>query len=318
MQLQRFKTFLHEDHAQIEMFDGGRKPIHVQFIDAIEELAKQKKFPSYQSKQRDVDTIYHKALKAGIKEVWDEIDAETCGSILGEWLEMHINDENIYYMFSDDFISNEGFKEGEISPDDLRNSFDNLRQYGLSAFSEKGKKQLQHDLPKIVEYILNQGEGRNYDTLYDVLAKNLNGNKDGLINCYRAIVIDGSKMSEPDDVYNEITKAYKSVGIYWSWAEEGAEPHNGYSSSPSRLDVTLHGQTRVEDIAWARTVFVNVYDLKEEREITIDGFVKIVAVEFKTADGKKAKHEIEGGLIVPVAPQPYKRHYIRKKAKLKV
>ena len=279
------------------------KPIHVQFIDALEELSKQtaKKFPTYRS-NAGWDKWKDKAMEEGLEEAWAGLDNSECiRPIMASFIEDYIGEGDLHTnLFSDAFIKNEQFKKGKLDFDDMRSSMNDLAQFGTEAFSKKGIKLLKHYFPEIIDSILSEGEGKHKNCLFPTIEENMDD--DGLIKCWRAIVIDENRISgrgKNTDLYDEMTKWHKGVGRYWSWDEDAAQPYNGYSSSAKRLDVLLHGRARPEDVEWGRTVFMNVYDLKEEQEITLKGHVKIDAVEFETPDGKKVTQKIDG-LIIPI------------------
>ena len=87
MILRRFDNFLTEAHAQMELpFNGGKKPIHVDFIDAVEELAVKMQYKT----SFDWDSIEQKALKTGVKRALDSIETEeTSQEILIQWAELN-------------------------------------------------------------------------------------------------------------------------------------------------------------------------------------------------------------------------------------
>lgn len=277
-----------EAHAQMELpFNGGKKPIHVDFIDAVEELAVKMQYKT----SFDWDSIEQKALKTGVKRALDSIETEeTSQEILIQWAELNqkIIDKSL---FSERFIKEQNVPDG-IIPMDFFYDTDVLHQYGKEGFSEKGWSLLSEQLPTVVTNILNEG-WRN-ERMFNTMHKSFNANN-GLIDCWRAIILDDSV----DDVFKTVTTKYKGVGLYWSWSQGAAHPYNGKSNLSSRVDAILHAKVRAEDVDWARTVYVNVYDLREEQEISIKGHVQLDYIELRNTDRKSSIIKLNN-MIVPV------------------
>jgi hypothetical protein len=97
--------------------------------------------------------------------------------------------------------------------------------------------------------------------------------EDGLIDIWRAVSFRKGSFS---DQYENIIN-YGGVGIYWSWEEDGAEPHG---DSWSKDTYILHAKARPESVNWVNTLYKNGSTLNEEREIEMnDGaVVKIIDI----------------------------------------
>lgn len=284
MKICRFNNFLSEDHAQLELpFDHskrgyGRKPLHIDFLDALSKLGV--KAPSYSSKAT-WDENLKRVWPDCIEEVLLRIDDATSSvQIFTAWLEDLNRKERLTKdIFSKDMQEDHkvDHRGGYVESDDLYSIIDTIPDLGLDGLSEKGKKLLAEDLPEVINQILgDNGPIPSKHGALDTMEDSYKQDPDGLINCWRSMIIDNTRK----DIYKEVTAKYKGVGRFWSWSEDGATPHNGYNSVDSKIEVVLCGKVRLEDIDWPRTIWVNVWDLREEMEITLkdDALVKIESV----------------------------------------
>lgn len=270
-------------------FDGGGKPMHVDFVDAVHDLSVKMNYKTNLS----WDAVQQNAISAGVKRALDCVESEdTNQEIVLQWVEMNeaILDRSL---FSERYIRDERVPDG-IIPLDFFYENDALHEYGKDGFSDEGWDLLKKQLPKIVTKILEEG-WRN-ERMFDVMRDSMNKNN-GLIDCWRAIVLN----ENVDDVFAEVTQKYKGVGLYWSWSHGAAHPYNGVGNLSSRVDAILHAKVRPEDVDWARTVYVNVYDLREEQELSIKGHVQLDRIELRNAKGASSVEL--GGLVVPVGYQ---------------
>jgi len=76
---------------------------------------------------------------------------------------------------------------------------------------------------------------------------------------YRSMTIP-SKL----EYMNDVTES--GVGVYWSYAEDGAEAHSGQSYYN---EIILTCSVEPEDIEWENTLHKSLYDLSDEKEIEL-------------------------------------------------
>jgi hypothetical protein len=287
MHILRFDDFLSEARAQMELpFDGGKKPVHVDFVDALQNLAVKMDYRT----STDWDSVQQKAMEAGVKRTLDSVESEeTNREVLILWAEMNEGSLD-RSLFSERFAEDENMPDGQV-PLDFFYDTDVLHQYGKDAFSEKGWALLRRQMPEVVAAILK--EGWRGEQMFDEMRKSFVRNK-GLIDCWRAVALDQSV----EDMFKAVTDKYKGAGLYWSWSEDAAQPYLA-AVRGKRVDATLFGKVRPEDVDWARTVYVNVYDLREEQEVSLKGHVQLDRVEFRDGGGRRSSVDL-GGIVVPV------------------
>jgi len=87
--------------------------------------------------------------------------------------------------------------------------------------------------------------------------------ENGLIPIYRAVSYSKGGFV---DAYTKF-KNFNGVGLFWSYKEEGAEPHSG-----SREDCyVLYGKIKPENINWDATVYKSAWNLNYEKEVEVEG-----------------------------------------------
>jgi hypothetical protein len=130
--------------------------------------------------------------------------------------------------------------------------------YDLQNFLVKDNQ----DLTKIDDEIKNEIFYNKLEE-YDVLGTLINEqDENGLIPIYRAVSYDKGGFV---DAYTNF-KQFNGVGLFWSYEEEGAEPHSG-----SREDCyILYGKVKPEDINWNATVYKSAWNLNYEKEIEVE------------------------------------------------
>ena len=118
--------------------------------------------------------------------------------------------------------------------------------------------------------------------------------EDGLIDIWRAVSFRQGKF---DDTYENIIN-YGGVGIYWSWEEDGAEPHG---DSWSKDTYILHAKARPDDVNWVNTIYKNGSTLNEEREIEMNesAYVKIIDISRFKKDRNNKKPIIQKVFKIP-------------------
>jgi hypothetical protein len=71
---------------------------------------------------------------------------------------------------------------------------------------------------------------------------------------------------------------HRGVGIYWSWVEEGAEPHGGgYGET-----YVLYGKIKPEFVNWKSTIYKNAWEyMNGEKEIETKQNVSVLIYKIK-------------------------------------
>lgn len=83
------------------------------------------------------------------------------------------------------------------------------------------------------------------------------------------------KFSTPEELLK-----YQSLGIYWSWAEEGGEAYSGSGSNTALFKAMIP----LSSIDWEETFVINMYELAYEKEVRVKdsgGAVLLKRVEFE-------------------------------------
>jgi hypothetical protein len=100
----------------------------------------------------------------------------------------------------------------------------------------------------------------------------------------------------------------KTLGIYWSYEEEAAEPHWGYAEGKEDIYVRLKGILNVKDVNWIETFDANLYPSlgEDEKEIRMKehGRIKLEEIKILGSD----TDELEGKLI-KLTPEILKKPY---------
>jgi hypothetical protein len=92
-----------------------------------------------------------------------------------------------------------------------------------------------------------------------------NLDSDELVPIFRSVVYHA------DDTGSYLNEAlnYSSLGVCWSYDPNKAEPHCGYSSKKTALEIVYHAKTPFKSIDWPMTLMVNAWGQKEEKEVRI-------------------------------------------------
>lgn len=267
---------IYEYRYQLEIpFDGKHplhgKPVHQHLLDALEELGNKEDPENYWSDQ-------------SIEELWDK----------------NYEDAKKLYMNSGDDFSY-----------DVIDEF--LRKFPLSRFPEyynvnpddyKNDESFNRDVQdNITNYLTNEGEeaiNLIYDESFDDRldeydAKwNMEKNQDdnGLILIYRAISFHkGNSKDEFENIVN-----HGGVGIFWSWSEDGAEPHGGGMGKT----LILYGKVKPEYVNWESTIFKSAWNLNEEKEVELNGYDNVLIYAISDYRDTSKKIYIEPPKIVPM------------------
>jgi hypothetical protein len=242
------------------------KPTHVHIIDRLEELSNELKInPKHFTSDWD---------SGDIRKAWDnEVD-----NAFTYFKDADVDSETIQYQFNSVFLdrysplNNPEYYNDEIKNYIKENPKCTLRDitekftllYDLQDFLVKDNP----DLKKIDDEIKNEifyEKLDEYDVL-DILIDNQDEN--GLIPIYRAVSYNKGGFV---DAYTQF-KNFNGVGIFWSYEEEGAEPHSG-----SREDCyVLYGKVRPEDINWNGTVYKSAWNLNYEKEVEVETGVPVL------------------------------------------
>lgn len=111
--------------------------------------------------------------------------------------------------------------------------------------------------------------------------------KDGKIKIWRAMSINKEWESR-------LSSQVKHLGIYWSWDQEGAEPHWGYNTE---LPFTTIMEAEVDEtsVDWYPTIRLNVEPVSfEEKEIRLVKGAKINIISIKIDGNEIDLSEISG------------------------
>lgn len=83
-------------------------------------------------------------------------------------------------------------------------------------------------------------------------------------------------MSDKDEFENAIE--HRGVGMYWSWAEEGAVPHSGgYGNT-----FILYGKIRPEFVEWETTIYKNAWEyMNDEKEIEVKQGISVLIYKIR-------------------------------------
>lgn len=92
------------------------------------------------------------------------------------------------------------------------------------------------------------------------------------LSIYRMIVVN--------DEWIENLKQGDSLGIYWSYEEDAAEPHWGYNNAANH--VLIEALVNVDDINWIKTIQANMHpSYTQEKEIYLDKNTPIKLISIK-------------------------------------
>lgn len=114
-----------------------------------------------------------------------------------------------------------------------------------------------------------------YDIDTNTYSTNCIFNSDGNMYVERVISISGIINSSEggDSMYHKLVKDFQgNVGGCWSWDKGSAASYCGDGSGSNLL---LRGWIRLDDIDWVETVYINSYEMQDEREIRVKPNAKV-------------------------------------------
>jgi hypothetical protein len=254
------------------------KPTHVHIIDALEDMANELKIkPEDYKSDWDTDSIvdaWNFKKKGAFREYQEHIlySIDNITDINYEFLndydvktnvQDYINETDITY-FSEEIVDYVRANP-DCSTQDITEEFDlfnELRNY----LSEDG-----------FEIWKNESMEKTFDNktddFYALGTIKDEQTEEGLIPIYRAI---SYTKDEFVDTYHKI-RSFDAVGIFWSYEESGAEPHNGGVDNC----FVLYGLVKPEYINWESTIYKSAYELNEEREIELNHDVPVLIYKIK-------------------------------------
>jgi hypothetical protein len=283
--IKRFRDFfLDEDHAQLEIpfVKGGRKPMHVDFLDALEAMSKDVDYTSGKSPE---DAIAEAASRADLEKLLD--DEAMFGFVM-----------EVLYDLGFEALTDKTRKElkedHDIDGVDGLTIDDVTNNIGYANFTPEAKEEIKS---RFMDFAESAGLG---DMLGTVQAAYY-AEEDGLIPVWRSMRISSEtlKQGHKRNLYSLMTKVFKGVGMYWSWDEKSAYAHWGSWSGKTPLDVLIEARVRTEDVDWDQTLYKSIWNLQDEKELELKpgGLVKIVSVTFTQGD-IKSKRDLS--FIVPI------------------
>lgn len=262
---------INEYRFQLEIpFDNKHplhgKPAHVHLLDALKQI----------DTKKDPDDYYS---TEDIEELWKE------------------NEKGARIMYDRD-------TDGNGYPYPVKDKF--IRLFPISRFPEYYHVDETDDIDEdnIDSHLTDEGEkalDSVYSEYFDEVVDELGGkwqmiknqDENGLIHIYRAITLYKNGWN---DEFERIIKKYNGVGVYWSWCEDGAEPHSGGVSDKT---FTIYGKVKPEYVDWESTIYKSAYDLKDEKEVEVkyDAEVLIYGIG---KYGTSKFIELDPPIIVPV------------------
>lgn len=249
------------------------KPTHVHIIDALEDMARDLKinpenYTSEWDTQSITDAWNYKKRVAFLEYQGHILESEDSVSDINyEFLndynvktnvQDYINETDITYFTEEivDYVR----ENPDCAREDIITEFDlynELRNY----LSEDG-----------FEIWKNESMEKTFDNKTDDFSAlstiKDNQTEEGLIPIYRAISYTKDNFV---DTYHKV-RSFNSVGIFWSFEESGAEPHNGGVDNC----FVLYGLVKPEYINWESTIYKSAYELNEEREIELNNNVPVL------------------------------------------
>lgn len=112
--------------------------------------------------------------------------------------------------------------------------------------------------------------------------------KDGKIKIWRAMSINKEWESR-------LSSQVKHLGIYWSWDQEGAEPHWGYNNTELPFTTIMEAEIDETSVDWYPTIRLNVEPISfEEKEIRLVKGAKINIISIKIDGNEIDLSEISG------------------------
>jgi hypothetical protein len=287
------------EKRQLELpFDGKHplhdKPAHVHVLDALKELHVHGMSESNYKSVGTTESEIKKHMPGAVKRLLDDSN-ETSG--VGDWyfeffsgLNVDFDDpEELKSLFKSDYLSD--------MLDDV-----NADLYSISTYTKDSEpddmftdeyKELWEDFVK---------DHAEYLTTDAVDAINESFSENGLVEVWRSVVYS-KKIDQTgegfDDIYSAIVDGFGGVGIFWSWDEDAAEAHWGYSNDPGKKELVLHGMLRTQDIDWVETLYLNMYGLRDEKEVRTAQKARVMLLGMYSPEDKKYV-EFETPFIVPV------------------
>ena len=262
----KFKE-INEYRNQLEIpFDNKHplhdKPDHVHLLDAL--MGMTKKFlnvDDYFSEytKNDIGVFWEEYKKAAFEIFKHDSLGDNYPECLYKFLELY--EPRSYPNYYNEEVNQYIEENPEAGKGDY-NDADILREFDLydelpEHLSEEGEKIFKGD-----NFISMFFEDRfdQFDVEWN-LKKNITDN--GLIPIWRAV---NYSAGEHLDLYDNTVKNYNGVGIFWSFEEDGAQPHGGGAGAT----YVLHGFVSPEHINWTDTIYKSAWYLNEEKEIELN------------------------------------------------
>ena len=124
-------------------------------------------------------------------------------------------------------------------------------------------------------------------------------NKRGLIYVERSIDIDTSKGFDGMN--------FKSIGECWSWKPSNAQSYCADFSmlNNSVVSVVICGYVHPESVDWLETVYLNMYNMKNETEIRMNDNAKVEVSYIKVLGNK---YSIGGTYLIDASSDKYNKN----------
>ena len=290
---------LSEKRSQLELpFDGNHpthgKPAHVHVLDALEDLHVRGMSESNYKSNGATESEIKNNMSGAVKWLLDE-SAEVSG--IGDWyfeffagLNVDFEDaDELGTVFKLDFLSD---MLKEVDPDLYDISTYVKDSEADDMFTDEYKEHWEGFAKDHAEYLASDA----VDAINDSFSEN------GLVEVWRSVVYS-KKIDQTgegfDDIYSAIVDGFGGVGIFWSWDENAAEAHWGYSNDPGKKELVLHGMLRTQDIDWVETLYLNMYGLRDEKEVRTAQKARVMLLGMYSPEDKKYV-EFETPFIVPV------------------
>lgn len=176
----------------------------------------------------------------------------------------------------------------------------------LPSFDGKLKDYYEDSLGKAYEWGCESTDGVErygfqsfkHDFIVDVLGRFI-FNKRGLIYVERSIDVDVSEGFEK--------LGFKSVGECWSWKRGNSESYCANFSllKNSIVNVVICGYVHPDSIDWVETIYLNSYNMKNEREIRMNdnAFVEVAYIRI---NGYKCS--IGGSFLINASSDKYNKN----------
>lgn len=126
-------------------------------------------------------------------------------------------------------------------------------------------------------------------------------NKRGLIYVERSIdlLLNNNELEMSD-------LNYKSVGECWSWKKSNSRSYcSNFSLLDKTANVVICGYVHPESIDWLETIYLNLYNMKNETEIRLNDNA-FVETSYILIDG--VKHSLGGSYIVNASSDKYNKN----------